>query len=93
MTQTAMLLAVLAFIVLAEAVNKLFRTRPCLPGITPHARLLEWLKALAWSLLAVGAFMAWLDLLFSQSDLSALRELCTTAGFVVLIIRTRFKEG
>lgn len=93
MTQTSILLAALAFIVLAEAINKLFRTRPCLPGITPHERLLEWLKALAWGLLAVGAFLAWLDVFLHPTNLSPLRELCTTGGFVVLIIRTRFKEG
>lgn len=93
MTQSSILLALLAFIVLAEAFNKLFRTRPCLPGITSHERLLAWLKAMAWALLAVGAFCVWLDLIFHPTDTPTLRELCTTGGFVVLIIRTRFKEG
>lgn len=88
----AILLAVLALVVLAEAINKLYRTRPCLPGITPHERLLEWLKAAAWLLLAVGAGGAVIGLIFQQFE-PPLRELCTTAGFVVLIVRTRFKEG
>lgn len=89
----AILLAMLALVVLAEAINKLYRTRPCLPGITPHQRLLEWLKALAWLLLAVGAGGAVIGLIFAQPEPPHLRELCTTAGFVVLIVRTRFKEG
>ena len=36
-----------ALIVLAEALNKLERTAPCAPGLTPHQRLVDGLKALA----------------------------------------------
>ena len=89
----SLLLAMLALIVLAESLNKLYRTRPCLPGITPHERLLEWLKATAWMLLALGAGDALINLMFQPKDPPALREICSMAGFVVLIVRTRFKEG
>lgn len=93
MHPASVLLALMAFVVLAEAINKLLRTRPALTGISDHERLLELLKALAWFLLAMGAFSAWLGLLFRDASPPTLRELCTTGGFVVLIIRTRFKEG
>ena len=89
----ATLLALLAIVVLAEAINKLYHTRPCLPGITSHERLLEWLKAAAWMLLAVGAGGAVIGLIFQQFEPPPVREICTTAGFVVLIVRTRLKEG
>lgn len=42
-------------IVLAEALNKLERTKPAARGLTPRARLVEALKALAWFLLSLGA--------------------------------------
>lgn len=41
-------------VVLAEALNKLERTAPCAHGLTPHERLVDWLKAIAWALLAIG---------------------------------------
>lgn len=44
-----------AFIVLAEALNKLDRTAPLAPGLSTHTRLVDGLKALAWLLLAMGA--------------------------------------
>lgn len=44
-----------ALTALAEALNKLERTAPCAPGLTPHERLVDSLKALAWCLLALGA--------------------------------------
>ncbi|HBJ99739.1 MAG TPA: hypothetical protein DDZ62_07030, partial [Delftia acidovorans] len=55
------LLWIFGLVVLAEALNKLERTRPCLPGLTGNQRLLAWLKALAWCLLAAagaGALVA-----------------------------------
>ncbi|MDR0213242.1 MAG: hypothetical protein LBJ15_04470 [Comamonas sp.] len=85
-------LFVLGVIVLAEALNKLERTRPCAPGITPHQRLLAWLKAVAWLLLAMAGAGA-LAGPFVGHHAPSLRELCMFAGFAVLIIRTRFKEG
>lgn len=86
------LLFALGVVVLAESLNKLERTRPCLAGLTRRERLLQWLKALAWVLLALGAAGA-LAGPFLGHEPATLREVCLTAGFVVLIIRTRFKEG
>lgn len=83
---------ILGLVVLAEALNKLERTRPCLPGLTPRQRLLAWLKAIAWGLLALGSAGALVAPIFDTQPPTA-RELCMFAGFVVLIVRTRFKEG
>ena len=53
---TLQFLHVLAgLIVLMEALNKLERTAPFARGLTPHHRVVDGLKALAWSLLALGA--------------------------------------
>lgn len=95
-----------ALIVLAEALNKLERTAPCSPGLTPHQRLVDSLKALAWSLLALGAgggVIAPALLHFgvrpdAYSELMRLErptlaETAVMLGFAVLIIRTRVKEG
>lgn len=41
-------------IVLAEALNKLERTAPCRHGLGLRERVTEWLKAIAWLLLALG---------------------------------------
>lgn len=86
------LLFVLGVVVLAEALNKLERTRPCARGISPHQRLLAWLKAVAWSLLALAGAGALVATFFDQAP-PTLRELSMFAGFAVLIVRTRFKEG
>lgn len=86
------LLFVLGVIVLAEALNKLERTSPCARGISPRQRLLAWLKAIAWSLLAWAGAGALAGPLFGHAQPSV-RELAMFAGFTVLIIRTRFKEG
>ncbi|MDH1765229.1 hypothetical protein N5D37_05850 [Comamonas aquatica] len=86
------LLFVLGVVVLAEALNKLERTCPCARGITPHQRLLAWLKAIAWSLLALAGAGALVGPFFDQVP-PTLRELSMFAGFAVLIVRTRFKEG
>ena len=95
-------------IVLAEALNKLERTAPCRPGLTPRERATEWLKALAWSLLALGGagaviapalpFLpvqepsAWLPYLL-PAQTPTLPDVCVIVGFAVLIVRTRVKEG
>eukprot|EP01034_Spumella_vulgaris_P032266 gene32266-39840_t len=55
MTALQVLHFVAGFVVLAEALNKLERTAPCRAGLTPRERTTEWLKALAWSLLALSA--------------------------------------
>ena len=79
-------------VVLAEALNKLERTAPCKPGLAPRARLVAWLKAIAWALLALGGAGAlvapWL-----RPTPPTLADVCVIAGFTFLIIRTRFKEG
>ena len=95
-----------SLIVLAEALNKLERTAPCARGMTPHQRLVDGLKALAWSLLALGAgggviAPALLHLGVRPEDYSELMRLerptiaetAVMLGFAALIIRTRVKEG
>lgn len=86
------LLFVLGVVVLAEALNKLERTCPCAHGITPHQRLLAWLKAIAWLLLAWAGGGALVGPFFGQAP-PTLRELAMFGGFTTLIVRTRFKEG
>jgi len=78
-------------IVLAEALNKLERTAPFRPGICGHQRLVDGLKAIAWMLLAVGAAGAMISPLLSHQP--TLDQVCVLAGFAVLIVRTRVKEG
>lgn len=94
-------------IVLAEALNKLERTAPCRRGLAPRERVTEWLKAIAWALLAfggAGAFAAPLLPLLSleragvpavlmPTQTPTLQDVCIAVGFAVLIIRTRIKEG
>lgn len=94
-----------AVVVLAEALNKLERTAPLRPGIEPHARLVDALKALAWLLLGMGAGGAIAAPLLLAAGLSSahlpllrlehptLDQVCVLAGFAVLIVRTRIKEG
>lgn len=86
------LLFVLGVVVLAEALNKLERTCPCARGITPHQRLLAWLKAIAWLLLAWAGAGALVGPFFGQAP-PTMRELAMFGGFTTLIVRTRFKEG
>lgn len=88
----AILLFLLGLVVGAEALNKLERTRPCAPGLTLQERRLQWLKAVAWILLAIGGAGAMAGPFFDHPP-PTVREACMFAGFVVLIIRTRFKEG
>lgn len=93
---------VAALLVLAEALNKLERTNPCAPSLTPHQRIVDGLKAAAWLLLAFGGGTALLLSMFglhsgpattlalTEPDLS---DTAVMAGFAVLIVRTRVKEG
>jgi len=80
------------FIVLAEALNKLERTAPLAPGLTPRVRLTAVLKALAWALLAIGGAGALITPLL-QLEVPTLQDACVLLGFAVLIVRTRVKEG
>lgn len=95
-------------LVLAEALNKLERTAPLRPGLKPRERAAEWLKALAWSPLALGGAGAviapalpflpvqepstWLPYLL-PAQTPTLPDVCVIVGFAVLIVRTRVKEG
>jgi hypothetical protein len=94
-------------VVLAEALNKLERTDPCRSGLGLRERVTEWLKALAWLLLALGGAGALavpvmphlaprsgelLALLMPRQG-PALQDVCFVLGFAVLIVRTRVKEG
>ncbi|MFN7041668.1 MAG: hypothetical protein ACK4OH_10930 [Acidovorax temperans] len=95
-------------LVLAEALNKLERTAPLRPGLKPRERATEWLKAVAWSLLALGGAGAvispalpflpvqepstWLPYLL-PAQTPTLPDVCVIVGFAVLIVRTRVKEG
>ncbi|MEG0556817.1 MAG: hypothetical protein RR574_10165, partial [Comamonas sp.] len=66
-------------VVVAEALNKLERTAPCRPGLTPRIRLVAWLKAVAWALLALGGAGAlvapWL-----RPTPPTLSDVCVIAG-------------
>lgn len=84
---------VAGFIVLAEALNKLERTAPCRPGVLGlRQRVTEWLKAIAWMLLAVGGAGALITPLLPM-ERPTLQDICVMLGFAVLIVRTRVKEG
>lgn len=96
---------VAAFLVMAEALNKLERTSPFAPGMSPRARVVDGLKALAWLLLALGAGGALIGPLLQPLGIAdpaspalahvrpSAAEVCVMLGFAVLIIRTRVKEG
>lgn len=109
MTTLQVLHFVAGFVVLAEALNKLERTAPCRPGLTPRERATEWLKALAWLPLALGGAGAFVAPLLPSLPLlqptgpflslllptqtPTLHDVCVIVGFAVLIVRTRVKEG
>lgn len=92
-------------IVLAEALNKLERTTPFAPGLTNHARLVDGLKAAAWTLLALGSAAAVFSPVLGELGVHtrasqvvlhqspSMAEVVVLMGFAVLIIRTRVKEG
>lgn len=79
-------------VVLAEALNKLERTAPCRPGLAARERATEWLKAIAWALLAIGGAGAVVTP-FLPLERPTLQDVCVVLGFAVLIVRTRVKEG
>ena len=92
-------------VVLAEALNKMERTAPFAPGLSPHQRLVDGLKALAWLLLAIGAggavavpVLLGMGVQSQQMPLMRLErpllaETAVLLGFAVLNVRTRIKEG
>lgn len=97
---------VAGFIVLAEVLNKLERVDPLGQGLTWHQRLVDCLKALAWFMLGLGAGGALAGPLLLSMGLPAdaggvvvrlgpptLDQTLVLAGFAVLIVRTRVKEG
>lgn len=95
-----------ALVVMAEALNKLERCAPFAPGLTPHQRIVDGLKSLAWALLALGAGGAiagpvlpylsgvptWMAHVL-RFEHPTLDHVVVMLGFAVLIIRTRVKEG
>ncbi|ARV17469.1 hypothetical protein AEP_00509 [Curvibacter sp. AEP1-3] len=92
-------------VVLAEALNKLERTAPFASGLSPRKRVVDFLKALAWLLLAIGAGGAVATPLLLAMGIHAtpfdhithaqptFAETAVLLGFAVLIVRTRVKEG
>ncbi len=79
-------------VILAEALNKLERSNPLARGLSPRARLVDALKALAWGLLALAGGGAIVTPLLPL-EAPTLQDTALAAGFATLIIRTRFKEG
>ncbi|MCZ8074030.1 MAG: hypothetical protein O9341_07835 [Paucibacter sp.] len=79
-------------VILAEALNKLERTAPLRAGLAPRERITETLKATAWALLALGGGGA-VAAPFLHLGPPTLQDTCIAAGFAVLIVRTRVKEG
>lgn len=98
--------ALAGLVVLAEALNKLERCNLRRAGDGWRERVVEGLKAAAWTLLALGAAGAFAapvllalgapahDLGFlMRLERPTLDQVCVLAGFAVLIVRTRVKEG
>lgn len=81
-----------ALVILVEALNKAERTAPLRAGLAARERATEWLKAAAWLLLALGAGGG-LARPFLGLPAPLLPDVCVVAGFAVLIVRTRVKEG
>ncbi len=92
MTTITVLHCLAGLIVLAEALNKLERIRLPFRRIALRAMAADWLKAIAWAALAIGAAGALVSpfLLHMQPTLA---DACVLGGFAVLIVRTRVKEG
>lgn len=95
-----------ALVVLAEALNKLERVDPLARGLSRRDRLVDVLKALAWFFLALGAAGALAapvllamgvpehaTSMLMRLERPTLDQTLFMAGFAVLIVRTRVKEG
>jgi len=98
MTATTTQLVLLALhwasglVVLTEALNKLERTAPCRHNLPARERATEWLKAIAWALLAISGAGAIVTPLLPL-ERPTLQDVAGLLGFAVLIVRTRVKEG
>lgn len=79
-------------IILAEALNKLERTSPLADGLDLRQRVSMWLKAAAWSCMAVGSAGAIVTPLLPLEH-PQIQDVLMVLGCAVLIIRTRVKEG
>ena len=89
-------------IVLAEALNKLERCNPFEAGLSRYARVVDLLKALAWTSLALGAGGAVSKPILTMlgtthipvflMDTPTIANTAVLFGFAVLIIRTRVRE-
>lgn len=96
MSLMQILIIVAALVVLAEALNKVERTNPRCRGLSPRMRLAEWLKAIAWGLLATGAALYLGGAMLGGAVWVGLREWAgplVLMGFAILVVRTRVKEG
>ena len=79
-------------VVVIEALNKLERTAFFDRGQSLKHFLAVVLKAIAWVLLAIGGMGAIVTPLMLLSP-PTLQDVSVLAGFAILIIRTRVKEG
>lgn len=96
MSLMEILVLVSAFVILAEALNKIERSNPRCRQLSPRLRLAELLKALAWSLLALGSALYLGAVLFGAAawhGMTVWAGPLVLIGFAVLVIRTRVKEG
>lgn len=79
-------------IVLAEALNKLERAQPLRAGLCTRARLVEVLKVLGWSFLALAAGGALVNPLLAGPPPS-LQDVAALGGFALLVVRSRLRES
>jgi len=79
-------------VILAESLNKLERTSPLADGLDLRQRASMWLKAAAWSCMAVGSAGAIVTPLLPL-ERPPVQDVLMVLGCAVLIIRTRVKEG
>lgn len=89
------LLAIQTFsglLVLAEALNKLERTDPLEPGLLHLVdRAVVCLKAVGWSMLAIGACGVMVAPLLGHPE-PTIKELLLLVGFALLVLRSRLRE-
>ena len=81
-----------AFIVEAEALNKIERADPRTLSVRSRAGWVAILKVAGWVVLAIGAGGALMTPLVPGAQAPDWWNVCTLAGFAVLIVRTRLRE-